>query len=127
MTSQPATSVPAQRAATSLAWISKHSRYVCCWPATSDAACSTIQHYPDPCYPRHGGAVLHACCSWTTTLYLHREHCGISIGCTRHSIDQGGTMSYQGTFGVQFLPHHPVWNRLTSTDFLRLAKTAAAG
>jgi len=36
-------------------------------------------------------------------------------------------MSYQGTFGVQFLPHHPVWNRLTSTDFLRLAKTAAAG
>jgi alkanesulfonate monooxygenase SsuD/methylene tetrahydromethanopterin reductase-like flavin-dependent oxidoreductase (luciferase family) len=36
-------------------------------------------------------------------------------------------MSYQGTFGVQFLPHHAVWNRLTSTDFLRLAETAAAG
>jgi len=36
-------------------------------------------------------------------------------------------MSYRGTFGVQFLPHHPVWNRLTSTDFLRIAETAAAG
>jgi 5,10-methylenetetrahydromethanopterin reductase len=36
-------------------------------------------------------------------------------------------MTYQGTFGVQFLPHHPVWNRLTSLELLRIAEVAAAG
>jgi alkanesulfonate monooxygenase SsuD/methylene tetrahydromethanopterin reductase-like flavin-dependent oxidoreductase (luciferase family) len=28
---------------------------------------------------------------------------------------------------VQFLPHHPVWNRITSPELLRIAETAAAG
>jgi alkanesulfonate monooxygenase SsuD/methylene tetrahydromethanopterin reductase-like flavin-dependent oxidoreductase (luciferase family) len=36
-------------------------------------------------------------------------------------------MSYRGTFGVQFLPHHPVWSRFTSPELLRIAETAAAG
>jgi alkanesulfonate monooxygenase SsuD/methylene tetrahydromethanopterin reductase-like flavin-dependent oxidoreductase (luciferase family) len=36
-------------------------------------------------------------------------------------------MGYRGTFGVQFLPHHPVWNRLTASELLRIAETAAAG
>src|SRR5215218_8112910 len=36
-------------------------------------------------------------------------------------------MTYGGTFGVQFLPHHPIWNQLTSTELLRAAETAATG
>jgi alkanesulfonate monooxygenase SsuD/methylene tetrahydromethanopterin reductase-like flavin-dependent oxidoreductase (luciferase family) len=36
-------------------------------------------------------------------------------------------MAYRGTFGVQFLPHHPIWNRVTAPELLRLAETAAAG
>ena len=36
-------------------------------------------------------------------------------------------MSYQGTFGVQFLPHHPVWDRIPAPELLRIAEAAAAG
>jgi alkanesulfonate monooxygenase SsuD/methylene tetrahydromethanopterin reductase-like flavin-dependent oxidoreductase (luciferase family) len=36
-------------------------------------------------------------------------------------------VSYQGTFGVQFLPHHPIWDRLTTSELLRIAGVAAAG
>jgi alkanesulfonate monooxygenase SsuD/methylene tetrahydromethanopterin reductase-like flavin-dependent oxidoreductase (luciferase family) len=35
-------------------------------------------------------------------------------------------MTYGGTFGVQFLPHHPGWDRLTSRELLRMADSAAA-
>jgi alkanesulfonate monooxygenase SsuD/methylene tetrahydromethanopterin reductase-like flavin-dependent oxidoreductase (luciferase family) len=38
-----------------------------------------------------------------------------------------GNMTYIGTFGVQFLPHHAGWDQLPSRDFLRLAEAAAAG
>jgi alkanesulfonate monooxygenase SsuD/methylene tetrahydromethanopterin reductase-like flavin-dependent oxidoreductase (luciferase family) len=36
-------------------------------------------------------------------------------------------MSYQGTFGVQFLPHHAVWNRVNSRELVSIAEAAAAG
>ena len=36
-------------------------------------------------------------------------------------------MSYQGTFGVHFLPHHPVWDELTAPELVRIAETAAKG
>lgn len=36
-------------------------------------------------------------------------------------------MSYQGTFGVQFLPYYGAWNEVASPELLRIAETAAAG
>ena len=36
-------------------------------------------------------------------------------------------MSYSGTFGVHMLPHHPIWDRLTASDYLRAGEAAAAG
>jgi alkanesulfonate monooxygenase SsuD/methylene tetrahydromethanopterin reductase-like flavin-dependent oxidoreductase (luciferase family) len=36
-------------------------------------------------------------------------------------------MTFQGTFGVHFLPHHAIWDQVTSRELVRIAEQAAAG
>lgn len=36
-------------------------------------------------------------------------------------------MTYRGTFGVQFLPHHPGWDHVTAPTYVAMAEDAASG